>query len=75
MKDFALKVYIASMGLSGSFLGPPGDLVSNIIKKEVYREAQKASRKAQVSYKNFQGKILQIIGFVFWKIDVFINPF
>ena len=30
---------------------------------------------SQGSYKNFQGKILQIVWFVFWNIDDFINSF
>ena len=42
----ALKVFIASLGLPGSFLGLPGDLVSNIINKE----------KEASNYKNFQGR-------------------
>ena len=56
LKDFALKVFIASLGLPGSFLGPPGDLVSNIIKKEVCREAQKASRKPPRKLQKFSGQ-------------------
>ena len=59
----ALKFFIASWGLPGSFLGLPesflglpGDLVSNIINKETYRKPEKASRKRQGSYKNFQGR-------------------
>ena len=45
----ALKVFKASLGLPGSFLGLPGDLVSNIINKEAYRSHQG-------SYRNFQGR-------------------
>ena len=45
----ALKFYVASWGLPGSFLGLPGDLVSEIINKEAYR-------KPQGSYKYFQGR-------------------
>jgi hypothetical protein len=74
LKNFALKVFKASLGLPGSFLGPPGDLVSNIIKK-TYMKPEKASWKPQGSYKNFQGNILLIFWFVFWKIDDFINSF
>ena len=48
LKDFALKVFIASFGLLEA---------------------------SQGSYKNFQGKILQIVWFVFWNIDDFINSF
>jgi hypothetical protein len=33
----ALKFFVASWGLSGSFWGLPGDLVSNIINKEAPR--------------------------------------
>ena len=45
----ALKFFVASWGLPGSFLGLPRDLVSNIINKEAYRKPQR-------SYKNFQGR-------------------
>ena len=45
----ALKLFVASWGLPGSFWGLPGDLVSNIINKEAYS-------KPQGSYKNFQGR-------------------
>ena len=38
------------------FFGLSGDLVSNIINKEAYKKPQKASRKPQESYKNFQGR-------------------
>ena len=34
----------------------PGDLISNIYNKEAYRKLQKASRKPQGSFKNFQGR-------------------
>ena len=37
----ALKFFVASWGLPGSFLGLPGDLVSNIINKEAYRNPKK----------------------------------
>ena len=46
----ALKIFVASWGLPGSFFGLSGDLVSNIINKEA------CSRKPQGSYKNFLGK-------------------
>ena len=49
VKISALTFFVASWGL-------PGDLVSNIINKEAYRKPQKASRKPQWSYKNFQGR-------------------
>ena len=52
----ALKYFVASWGFLGSFLGLPGDLVSNIINKEAYRTPQKDSRKPKRSYKNFQGR-------------------
>ena len=45
----ALKVFVASWGLPGSFLGLPGDLVSNIINKEAYRKPHEASKKPQGS--------------------------
>jgi hypothetical protein len=50
------KFFVASWVLPGSFLGHPGELVSNIINKEDYRKPQKASRKPQGSYKKFQGR-------------------
>jgi hypothetical protein len=34
----ALKFFVASWRLPGSFLGLPGDLVSNIINKEAYSQ-------------------------------------
>ena len=46
-----LEFFEASWGL-------PGDLVSNIINKEVYRKPQKASWKLQGSFKKFQGRNL-----------------
>ena len=56
VKIFALKFFVASWGLPGSFLGLPGDLVSNMINKEAYRKPKKDSRKPQGSYKNFLGR-------------------
>jgi hypothetical protein len=41
----ALKFFVASWGLPGSFLGLSGDLVNSIVNKEAYRKPQKASRK------------------------------
>ena len=52
----ALKFFVASWGLPGSFLGLSGNLVNNIINKEAYWKPQKDSRKPQGSYKNFQGR-------------------
>ena len=48
----ALKFFVASWGLLGSFLGLPRDLISNIINKEAYRKP----KKLPGSYKNFQGR-------------------
>jgi hypothetical protein len=56
VRIFALKFFVTSCGLPGSFLGLPGDLVSNIIKKEAYKNPQKASKRPQESHKNFQGR-------------------
>ena len=67
LKDFALKVFIASLGLPGSFLGPPGDLVSNIIKKEAYRKP----KKLPGSYKKFHGRNPETISLVFWEKLIF----
>ena len=55
VKISTLKFFVASWGLPGSFLGLPGDLVSNIINKEAYRKPPKTSKKPQGSYKNVQG--------------------
>ena len=44
-KDFCPEIFCPFLGLSGSFLGLPEDLVSNIINKEAYREPKKASRQ------------------------------
>jgi hypothetical protein len=52
----ALKFFVASWALPGSFLGLSGDLVINIINKKAYRKPQRASRKPQGSYKNFLGR-------------------
>jgi hypothetical protein len=52
----ALKLFVASWGLPGSFLGLPGDLENIIINKKAYRKPKKASRKPQGSYTNFQGR-------------------
>ena len=52
----ALKFFVASWGLPGSFLGLSGDLVGKIINKEAYRKPQKASRKPPGSYKKFQDR-------------------
>ena len=48
--------FIASLGLPGSFLGLPGDLINNVIYKEAFKKSKKALRKLQGSYKNFQGR-------------------
>ena len=48
----ALKFFVAFWGLPGSFLGLPGDLVSNIINKEVYRKPKKLPGSPQEATKN-----------------------
>ena len=60
VKISALTFFVASWGL-------PGDLVSNIINKEAYRKLQKASRKLQGSYKNFQDRNLYNIFVAIWE--------
>jgi hypothetical protein len=40
----ALKFFVASWGLPGSFLGLSEDFVSNVIEKEAYKKPQKAFR-------------------------------
>ena len=52
----ALKFFVSSWGLPGSFFGHPGNLVSKVIYKEAYEKSQKAFRKPQGSYKKFQGR-------------------
>ena len=56
VRNSALKFFVASWGLPGSFFGLPEDLVSNIINKEACRKPQKASRKPKGSFKNIQGR-------------------
>jgi hypothetical protein len=51
---FAMKFFIASWGIPGSFFGLPGDFVTIIINKEASRKPKNAFRKPQGSYKNFQ---------------------
>ena len=62
----ALKFFVASWGLLGSFVGLHGGLVSNIINKDVCRKPKKASKKPPGSYKKFQGRNPEIISLVFW---------
>ena len=66
----ALKFFAASWELSGSLLGLPWDLVSNIFDKKAYRKPQKAFRKPQGSYKKVQGRNPEIFCWfleeVFW---------
>ena len=64
----ALKFCVASWRLLESFLGLPRDFVSNIINKKAYRKPEKASRKAQGSYKN-RAEILTIFSFFFGQND------
>ena len=63
----ALKFFVASLGLPGSFLGLPGDLVSNIINKESLQKApkslQEASRKLQkISGQKSRNNFVAILG-------------
>jgi hypothetical protein len=62
----ALKYFVASWGLPGSFLGLAGDLLGNIINKEAYRKPQKASRKPMEAIKTFRAEILTIFLLLFW---------
>ena len=55
---FALKFFVASWGLPGSFWGLPGDLVSNIRNKEAYRKLQKLTGSPQEATKKIQGRNL-----------------
>jgi hypothetical protein len=51
----ALTFFVASWGLSGSFLGPTG-----------YRKPQKASRKPNEAIRNFMAEIIRIFSLLFW---------
>ena len=62
----ALKVFIASLGLPGSFLGLPGDLVTNIINDEAYRKPPKLPESPQEATKNFRADILTLFSLLFW---------
>ena len=42
----APNYFVASWGLPGSYLGLPGDLVSNVINTEAYRKPQKSFQEA-----------------------------
>ena len=61
----ALKFFVPSLGLPGSFLGLPGDLVSNIIIRKP--TPKKLPGSPQEGTKNFRAEILEIISLVFWK--------
>ena len=71
----ALKFCVASWGLPGSFFGLPGDLVSNIIKKEAYRKPQKLLGSPQEATKNFRAEIQKFFRWYFGWNDYFINTF
>ena len=60
----AMKFFVASCGLPGSFLG----LIINIINKEAYRNLSKASRKKLPATK---GRNPEIISLVFWEKLIF----
>ena len=59
----ALDLFLPSWELPGNFLGLPGDLVSNIMNKEL----QKVSRNPTGRHIKFQGRNPEIISLVFWK--------
>jgi hypothetical protein len=59
----ALKFFVASWGLPGSFLGLSGDLVSNIINKEACRKPKK---NIQEAIETFRAEILTIFSLLFW---------
>ena len=65
--EFCPRIFCSFLGDSWKLFELPGDLVSNILNKEAYRNPQKASRKPAGRYKKFQGRIQDIISFVFWK--------
>ena len=54
--DFCPEFFCSFLGASWKLFGLPGDLVFTIINKKAYRKPQKASRKPQGSYINFQGR-------------------
>ena len=58
----ALNFFCSFMGASWKLFGLPGDLVSNIINKEAYKNP----KKLPGSYKNFQDNLLTIFWLLFW---------
>ena len=62
----ALKFFVASWGLPGSFLGLPGNLVNNIINKEAYRKHQKLPGSPKEAKKTFRAEIFTIFLLLLW---------
>ena len=59
VKISALKFFVASWGF-------PGDLVSNIINKEAYRNLKKLPGSSKEAIKTFRAEILTIFLLVSW---------
>jgi hypothetical protein len=63
----ALKYFVASWGLLGSFLGLSGDLVSNIIKiRKPTGSPKKLPGSPKEDIKTFRAEILTIFSLLFW---------
>ena len=65
----ALKVFIASLGLPGSFFGVPVGFLMNDITCQVPRKPLKASMKPQKATKNFRAESLQYFCCYFGRND------
>ena len=59
LRIFALKVFIAFLGLTGSFLGLPVHCLINDISSKVPRKTQASKTGPQEATKNFRAEILQ----------------
>ena len=69
----ALKVFIASLGLPGSFLGfPVGFLIYDITNTKSPGSPKNLPESPQEATKNFGAEILTIFSLTFCKIDKFI---
>ena len=71
----ALKCFVASLGLPGSFFGL---LVTSLIMVLLTRSLgspRKLPGRPQEATKNFRAEILTLFSLLFWKINVLINSF
>ena len=58
--------FLEALGASWKLFGLPGDLVSNIINKEAYRNPKKLPGSSREATKKFRAEILTIFLFLFW---------